>query len=86
MESTVTARIRTLKGGWKVADDDDEANYPQYVSEREVELVIEGNPKSGYHLVMTPDGCFTADAHYSTVEDALGDAQEVFGVLPEDWR
>ena len=86
MECTVTKKIRTLKGGWKQADAEDEAKYPQYVSERKARLVIEGNPKNGNHLIMTPEGCFAADTHYSTIEDAMADAREAFGVSDEGWN
>ena len=40
MKCVVEARIRKLNGGWKVADEADEANYPQYISERTVTVYI----------------------------------------------
>ncbi len=86
MECRIMARIRELKGGWQVADAEDEANYPQYVSEREVRLAIEGNPEDGYHLIMSPDGYFTADGWFPTTEEALVEAREVFGVSAADWK
>jgi hypothetical protein len=52
----------------------------------DVNLEIQGSPKSGFNLVQSPEGYFTADTHCPTLEDAKADAQEMFGVLPTDWK
>ena len=51
----------------------------------DVALEIQGSPKHGYHLVMSPHGFFAADNWYSTQADALEAAQELFGVGPDQW-
>ena len=50
-----------------------------------VSLEIEGDRQNGYHLVMSPAGFFTADYWYETREDALNEAEELFGVRPDEW-
>jgi hypothetical protein len=49
-----------------------------------VKLSIVEDPK-GYHLVMSPEGCFTADAFYETLQKAKDDAARGFGVRDADW-
>ena len=51
----------------------------------EISLEIQGNQKHGYHLVMSPSGFFTADYWYETKKDALENAEELFGIGPDDW-
>lgn len=48
-------------------------------------LEIQGNDHDGYHLVMSPDGFFTADHWYATKQDAIDDAQTLFGLTPNEW-
>ena len=54
--------------------------------ECEVALEIQGTRKSGYNLVMSPAGFFTADSWYETKAEALEDAQELFGVTVGEWN
>ncbi len=51
----------------------------------EVKLEIQGDRKSGYHLVMSPEGFFTADSWHETRQAALETAHELFGVDVKDW-
>jgi hypothetical protein len=81
MKCTVQVRIRRLTGGWKVADPEDRSNYVHVLP---VKLSIVEDPK-GYHLVMSPEGCFTADAFYETLQKAKDDAARCFGVRDADW-
>lgn len=74
--------IRGSGNAWKVAEPSDP---PASVQERVVTLEIQGNAADGYHLVMSPAGCFTADTWHESVEDAKDTAAEVFGVLPDEW-
>ncbi len=68
---------------WKIAEPSDPAGDVKTVS---VRLEIRGNDKDGYHLVMTPDGCFTADNWYATEAEAVSDATELFGTDEADWK
>ena len=74
--------IRGWGTTWKVAEPSDP---PAKVEDRVVTLVIEGNASDGYHLVMSPVGCFTAGTWHESVEDAKATAAEVFGVPPHEW-
>ncbi len=83
MKASVVVPIRGSGNAWKVAEPCDPAAY---VQEREVTLEIQGDGKDGFHLVMSPVGCFAADTWHETVEDAQDTALEVFGVRPDGWR
>ncbi|MCO1334208.1 hypothetical protein MO867_07605 [Microbulbifer sp. OS29] len=76
------ARIRILKGGWQVAEDDDESKYVKNLA---VNLSIVGSKKNGYHLLMEPKGCFVADSHYESISEAKKDARDSLGVNSTDW-
>ena len=82
MKSEVTIRIRILKGGWKVAEESDESKYVKVLK---VQLSIEGNNKKGYFLFMEPEGLFCADNHFDSLDEAINDAFELFGVNKSDW-
>ncbi|TLU61088.1 hypothetical protein FE810_15560 [Thalassotalea litorea] len=82
MKCTTKARIRILKGGWQVAEDDDESKYVKNLA---VNLSIVGNEKNGYHLLMEPEGCFVADSHYESIAEAKEDASDSLGVKDSDW-
>jgi hypothetical protein len=82
MKAIVVVPIRGTSNAWKVAMPSDPAAT---VQEREVTLEIQGNARDGYHLLMTPTGCFTADTWHETVEDAKDTAHRVFAVPPDGW-
>ena len=80
--AVTSARVRLLKGGWKLADSDDSSDHVRTLS---IDLRIESDGKDGFHLVMTPTGLFTADTHHPSLEDAFETASELFGVSREAW-
>ncbi|MBN9523656.1 hypothetical protein J0H58_34950 [bacterium] len=82
MKAVVVVPIRGSGNSWKVAEPSDP---PASVREREVVLEIQGDATNGYHLVMTPAGCFTADMWHESVEDAKAAAAEMFSVAPDGW-
>ncbi len=82
LHHSTTIGIRILKGGWKIAESSDDSKY---VKTLVVSLSIQGDPQNGYHLLMQPEGCFCADYHYQTKDEALEDAQELFGVAASSW-
>lgn len=82
MKCTTKSKIRILKGGWKVAEENDDSKY---VKELVVKLSIFGDKEKGYHLIMAPEGCFTADSYHKTLEDAIKIASEEFGVAESEW-
>lgn len=51
-----------------------------------IRLEIEGDAINGYHLVKSPEGFFTADNWYQTLDEALASALAVFGVAARDWK
>ena len=82
MRTVVVVPICGAGNAWKVAEPTDP---PAMVQEREVALEIQGNASNGYHLVMSPAGCFTADTWHESVEDAKATAAELFGVSLGGW-
>jgi len=83
MKCIVKTDIRVLKGGWKIADETDDI---EFVKNLEVYLQIQGSKNNGYHLVMTPKGFNTADYHYQTIDEAISEAQEIWGVDVNEWN
>jgi hypothetical protein len=83
MKAIAVVPIHGTANAWKVAEPSDPAAN---VQERAVTLEIQGNAKDGYHLVMSPAGCFTADTWHETVEDAKDTAHRLFGVPPDSWH
>ena len=50
-----------------------------------VALSIEGDENNGYHLIMSPEGFFTADNWYQSLEEAQKAAHEQFDVNSDAW-
>ena len=80
--TTTKARVWGTKNAWSLSPlrIADEPNH-----ECEVQLEIQGDDRNGYHLVMSPNGFFTADSWHQTIQDALDTARELFGVITDDW-
>lgn len=49
------------------------------------ELEIQGDDQNGYNLVMSPEGFFTADYWYESLQEAKESAKELFGVTEREW-
>jgi hypothetical protein len=82
MKAVVFAPIRGWGNRWGVARPSDP---PERVQRRVVKLEIQGDGAGGYHLVMSPEGCFTADTWHQNVDDAKETAAEWFGVPSDGW-
>ena len=82
MKAVIVVPIRGSRNAWKVAGPSDP---PDRIQDRVVALEIQGDGANGYHLVMSPAGCFTADTWHESVADAKETATEVFGVHPDAW-
>ena len=82
MKAVVTVAICGSGNAWKVAGPSDPLGL---VQERQVTLEIQGNARDGYHLVMSPAGCFTADTWHESIADAKATAADVFGVPRDGW-
>jgi hypothetical protein len=82
MKADAEVLIRGYANQWKVAEPSDTSAL---VQKRVVNLEIQGDAKDGYHLVMSPEGCFTADTWHETVEEAKDTALQIFGVSPDQW-
>ena len=83
MKAVVEVLIRGYGNRWKPAEPSDAG--ASHLQRRVVALEIDGDGKSGYHLVMSPEGCFTADTWHETIEDAKDTAFRIFGVPPDGW-
>jgi hypothetical protein len=82
MESiSAFTRIAISGGGkqWKVEPND------RQTTAIDVKLEIQGDDQNGYHLVMTPEGCFTADTWHKTRVEAVEEAERIFGVPESAW-
>jgi len=77
-----TARIWGTRNAWSAAQT---AGPNQPSCECSVELEMSGDERSGYNLVMSPSGFFSADSWHPTRHDALEAAFEIFGVDPKNW-
>ena len=83
MKASVVVPIRSSANTWSAAKPSDPSAH---VRDRRVDLEVEGNPRDGFHLIMSPDGCFTADTWHETAEEAKDAPLQAFGVLLEDWK
>lgn len=82
MKAVAEVLIRGYKNQWRVTDLSDTSSL---VQKRVVKLEIHGDGKNGYHLVMSPEGCFTADTWHESIGDAKETAHLIFGVPPDKW-
>jgi hypothetical protein len=82
LKAIVVVRICGSGNAWKVGEPSDSAAQAR---ERPVTLEIQGDAKNGYHLVMSPEGCFTADTWHESIADAKATAEELFNVPPDGW-
>jgi hypothetical protein len=82
VRAVIVVPIRGSTNTWKVAEVSDR---PSAVQDRVVTLEIQGNATDGYHLVISPAGCFTAGTWHQSVEDAKEKAAKMFGVPPNGW-
>ena len=80
--ASTRARIFGTANSWGLTP------QPGYASEGRdcaIGLEIQGDPKSGYHLVMAPEGFFTADSWHQSLDEALASARELFDVTASEW-
>jgi hypothetical protein len=82
IKAVAVVPIRGYSNTWKVAEPSDTGDTTQ---NRVVNLEIQGDGKDGFHLIMSPDGCFTADTWHETLEDAKDTAYRIFGVPADGW-
>ena len=82
---TLVARTKTQVWGstnaWSLAP---QAGWGE-PRECAVEVEIDGDDSSGYHLIMSPVGFFTADSWHETLDDALDAAVESLGIPRDAW-
>ncbi len=71
MKAKAVVIICGTSNAWKVAEPSD--------------LKFKAIQGGGYHLIMSPKGCFTADSWHKTVKDRKDTAHELFDVRPEAW-
>ena len=64
MKTVVVVQICGSGDACKVAGSSD---LPERIQERVVALEIQGDGANGYHLVMSPAGCFTADSWHESI-------------------
>jgi hypothetical protein len=77
-----TVQICGTRNAWSLESDD--PNEPR--TETLVNLEIQGSNRDGYNLVMSPDGFFTADYWYETLDEAFEAGFDLFSVSKEQWK
>lgn len=82
VKTTAKARIWGTKNSWSPSPF---RGAQEPGGECDVDLEIQGDGLAGYHLVMSPQGFFTADSWHRTREDAMDTARELFGVPLDAW-
>lgn len=82
MRASAVTPISGIGNSWKVAEPSDP---PSSIGERPVSPAIEGDEKIGYHLIISPEGCFTADTWHESIADAKATARAQFGVAIDGW-
>ena len=76
-----TANVAGDHGSWRLASDREGSRSVITT----VTLRIEGENEQGFHLIKSPDGFFTADDWFLTIDEAFDAAEECFGVRRQDW-
>jgi hypothetical protein len=75
-------RVVGTPGSWRIAS----ADEPESMGVRvEMRLEIQGSPRDGFHLLMSPVGHFTADTWHETESEARRSALEIFGIPVDAW-
>ena len=77
-----TVQICGTKNAWSLESDN--PNVPR--TETLVDLEIQGSDRDGCHLVMSPDGFFTADYWYENIDEAFEAGYEFFSVSRDQWH
>jgi hypothetical protein len=83
LQAETRATIWGSKTGWSLAPGPSIADASRTVP---VTLSIESDGGGGYLLVQSPEGFFTADEWFHTIDEALSYAGELYGVEPDDWK
>ena len=79
--TSTQASISGTRNAWRKVEEDTPRS--QLVP---VELEIQGDSRSGFYLMMAPEGFFTADIWCESLEEAFEEARECFGVARASWR
>ena len=82
MKASAIVLISGNANAWKVAEESDPVST---IEERAVSLEIRGDATNGFHLIVSPSGCFTADSWHETIDDAIDTAHRLFDVRPDAW-
>jgi hypothetical protein len=83
LHAETRATVWGSETGWSLAPSSSIADASRTVP---VSLSIEGDGGGGYLLVQSPDGFFTADEWFHTIDEALDYAQELYGVERDAWK
>lgn len=83
MTATTRATIYGGRTGWSL---NDQCGSTRKVMDVTVNLEIQSDGGNGFHLVIAPDGFFTADTWHETLQSAIETSQELFGIDPAEWQ
>ncbi|WP_417383852.1 hypothetical protein [Gimesia sp.] len=80
--ATTNARVYGTPDAWRFSN---LARAGETFRECKVRLEIQGDDESRYFLIVSPEGYFTADTWYETLDAAQDEAERVLGVTRADW-
>ena len=83
LKASAVARVWGTRNAWSLTPPKGSAGAGVQCN---VAVQIESDKRSGgCHLIMAPEGFFTADCFYETIDEAKADALELFGIKASDW-
>ena len=80
--ASTRARVFGTANSWSLTP---QRGYSSEGRDCAVKLEIQGDVKSGYHLVIAPEGFFTADSWHQSLDEAFASAHELFEVTARQW-
>ncbi|NNE00061.1 MAG: hypothetical protein HKN47_22300 [Pirellulaceae bacterium] len=81
--ATTRTRVWGQRNSWSLSQP---ANSPNAGVPCNVIVEIQGTPHDGYHVVMSPDGFFTADTWCESLDEAFNSGKELFDIERHDWQ
>jgi hypothetical protein len=76
------ARIFGNATSWSLSP---QPGYSSEGSDCAVQLEIQDDAERGYHLVMAPEGFFTADSWHQSLDEAFASAHQLFDLTAREW-
>ena len=85
MKSKLINKVITIYGtpnSWSLSESETKRNK---INNTSTSIHFEGNDKEGYHLVISPEGYFTADSWHESKKEAIEAAKELLNIPESEW-